>query len=63
MGSNLYKFRADGKLSVYTVKKEEIENSLSDSQKEEVQRAATFAELRTAKSAEISEGEKLGGPM
>mmetsp|Transcript_37300 Transcript_37300/g.87347 ORF Transcript_37300/g.87347 Transcript_37300/m.87347 type:complete len:714 (-) Transcript_37300:82-2223(-) len=39
--------------------KEEMEASLSDSQKEEMQRAATFAELREAKTAEISEGEKM----
>jgi len=39
--------------------KEEMEGDLSEVQKEENQRAATFAELRAAKTQEIEEGEKM----
>jgi len=38
---------------------EEMEANLSESQKEEQARAASFAELRAAKSAEIENGEKM----
>lgn len=39
--------------------KDEMEADLSDSQKEEQARAAAFAELREAKTAEIENGEKM----
>lgn len=39
--------------------KEEMENDLSEGQKEEVERAAAFDELRAAKTDEIAAGEKL----
>merc|ERR1719191_1539391 len=39
--------------------KEEMEADLSDAQKTEKTRAATFAELRAAKTDEIASGEKL----
>merc|ERR1719191_847304 len=39
--------------------KEEMEADLSDAQKTEKERAATFAELRAAKTDEIASGEKL----
>merc|ERR1719191_1038274 len=39
--------------------KEEMEADLSDAQKTEKTRAATFAELKAAKTDEIASGEKL----
>jgi len=39
--------------------KEEMEGDLSESQKLEMERAAAFEELRNAKTAEISNGEKM----
>jgi len=39
--------------------KEEMEGELSEAQKTEAARAATFAELRTAKTSEIEAGEKM----
>jgi len=44
-------------LGVLKQLKDEIQASLSDSQKEEAEAAATFSELRTAKTAEIENGE------
>merc|ERR1719236_383221 len=39
--------------------KEEMEADLSEAQKTEAERAATFADLRTAKTQEIESGEKM----
>merc|ERR1719366_26156 len=39
--------------------KEEMEGELSEAQKTEATRAATFAELRAAKTSEIESGEKM----
>merc|ERR1719380_551724 len=39
--------------------KEEMEGDLSEAQKTEAARAATFAELRAAKTSEIESGEKM----
>lgn len=39
--------------------KEEMEGDLSEAQKTEASRAATFAELRSAKTSEIESGEKM----
>merc|ERR1719258_382462 len=39
--------------------KEEMEGDLAESQKLESERAATFEELRAAKTAEIENGEKM----
>merc|ERR1719465_187649 len=38
---------------------EEMQGALSEAQKTEAARAATFAELRSAKTAEIESGEKM----
>jgi len=38
---------------------EEMQGTLSDAQKQEAQRAALFAELRSAKTSEIASGEKM----
>jgi len=45
-------------LGILNELKDQMTADLSASQKDEAQRAATFAELRTAKSAEIAAGEK-----
>merc|ERR1719436_631988 len=39
--------------------KEEMEGELGEAQKREVERAATFEQMRSAKSAEIAAGEKM----
>merc|ERR1719217_494991 len=48
-------------LGVLKQLKEEMEGDLGEAQKLESERAAAFAELRTAKTEEIETGEKMAG--
>mmetsp|Transcript_37487 Transcript_37487/g.60074 ORF Transcript_37487/g.60074 Transcript_37487/m.60074 type:complete len:741 (-) Transcript_37487:74-2296(-) len=54
-----YNFQSGEIVGVLKQLKEEMEGDLADAQKTEAARAAAFAELRAAKTAEIESGEKM----
>eukprot|EP00928_Gymnodinium_smaydae_P057727 TRINITY_DN40948_c0_g1_i1.p1 TRINITY_DN40948_c0_g1~~TRINITY_DN40948_c0_g1_i1.p1 ORF type:complete len:719 (+),score=195.63 TRINITY_DN40948_c0_g1_i1:54-2210(+) len=54
-----YQSQSGGIMGVLKQLKEEMEGTLSDAQKLEASRAADFAELRSAKTSEIDNGEKM----